>query len=95
MKGEIIMRMIITKDKAINIDYITALEIEVNFSEYNLETGKVEKVANPVGYLWAKTTAGSHIIKVVRDGETEEEMHQELKKVMNEIISKATFTIEI
>ena len=61
------MRMIITKDKAINIDYITALEIEVNFSEYNLETRKVEKVANPIGYLWAITTAGSHIIKVVRE----------------------------
>lgn len=89
------MKMIITKDTAVNMENITALEVDVKYSEYKLETGEIEKVKNPVGHLWAKTTGSAVILKTIweRTAEgitmTEEKMTKELTDLMLEIVEKS------
>lgn len=83
------MRMIITETRAINIDQITSLEIEVEVDKYNSETGKFEPIADPKGILWARTTDGQpHIIKRIPATtytETQERLQQEMHKILEQI----------
>ena len=92
------MRMIITETRAINIDQITSLEIEVEVDKYNSETGKFEPIEYPTGILWARTTDGQpHIIKRIPATtytETQERLQQEMHKIIEQISSQKPIEIK-